>query len=47
MQKIDSIATVYFIIIYINENLLNAKNAYRKKHNLLTSNEIVDIRKKI
>ena len=31
----------------INENLLNAKNAYRKKHNLLTSNEIVDIRKKI
>ena len=30
----------------INENLLNAKNAYRKKHNLLTSNEIIDIRKK-
>lgn len=25
----------------------NAKNAYRKKHNLLTSHEIVDIRKKI
>ena len=28
----------------INENLLNAKNAYRKKHNLLTSDEIAGIR---
>ncbi len=27
-----------------NENLLNARNAYRKVHNLLTSDEIVDIR---
>jgi putative zinc finger/helix-turn-helix YgiT family protein len=27
-----------------NENLLNARNAYRIKHGLLTSNEIVDIR---
>lgn len=30
----------------INENLLNARNAYREKHNLLTSSEIVGIRKK-
>lgn len=27
-----------------NENLLNARNAYRKKHGLLTSREIVDLR---
>ncbi len=27
-----------------NENLLNARNAYREKHGLLTSNEIVKIR---
>lgn len=27
-----------------NENLLSARNAYRKKHGLLTSEEIVDIR---
>lgn len=30
----------------INENLLNARNAYRVKHNLLTSTEIVELRKK-
>ena len=30
----------------INENLLNARNAYRVKHNLLTSFEIIEIRKK-
>lgn len=29
-----------------NENLLNARNEYRKKHNLLTSDEIVAIREK-
>ncbi len=28
----------------VNENLLNARNAYRVKHGLLTSNEIVSIR---
>ena len=28
----------------LNTNLLSARNAYRKKHNLLTSNEIVKIR---
>lgn len=28
----------------VNENLLNARNAYRVKHNLLTSDEIVKIR---
>lgn len=27
-----------------NQNLLNARNEYQKKHNLLTSNEIVEIR---
>ena len=27
-----------------SENLLNARNAYRKKHHLLTSDEIVEIR---
>lgn len=30
----------------VNENLLNARNAYRKMHGLLTSNEIVEIREK-
>lgn len=29
MQKIDSIATIYFIIIYINENLLNINANYK------------------
>ena len=29
----------------LDENLLNAKNSYRKKVGLLTSNEIIDIRK--
>lgn len=29
-----------------NENLLNARNAYRRKHGLLTSNEIVEIRER-
>lgn len=29
----------------INANLLAARNAYRKKHNLLTSDEIINIRK--
>lgn len=29
-----------------NENLLNARNEYRKEHNLLTSNQIVEIREK-
>lgn len=29
-----------------NENLLNARNAYRRKHNLLTSYEIVEIRER-
>lgn len=29
-----------------NTNLLNARNAYRKKHNLLTSNEIIEIRER-
>lgn len=28
-----------------NSNLLNARNAYRKKHDLLTSDEIINIRK--
>lgn len=28
----------------VNENLLRARNAYRKEHNLLTSNEIIEIR---
>lgn len=28
----------------VNENLLRARNAYREKHGLLTSNEIVEIR---
>lgn len=28
-----------------NENLLNARNAYRKKHGLLTSDEMIAIRK--
>lgn len=30
----------------LDRNLLNARNAYRKKHGLLTSDEIVNIRKK-
>ena len=30
----------------MDENLLRARNAYRNKHGLLTSDEIVDIRKK-
>lgn len=30
----------------LNKNLLSMKNAYRKKHNLLTSNEIEEIRDK-
>ena len=30
--------------LMVNENLLNARNAYRVKHGLLTSNEIVAIR---
>jgi len=29
-----------------NQNLLNARNAYRRKHGLLTSDEIVEIRKR-
>lgn len=29
-----------------NENLLNARNAYRRNHNLLTSQEIVEIRER-
>lgn len=28
----------------VNENLLNARNAYRVKHNLLTSDQIIEIR---
>ena len=30
----------------LNQNILNAKNAYRKKHNLLTSDDIIEIREK-
>ena len=30
----------------LNDNLLNARNMYRKAHNLLTSNDIVTIREK-
>ena len=41
MQKIDSIATAYFIIIYINHNLLNIvanyKNFYFYKINTKNS----------
>ena len=31
----------------LNDNLLNARNMYRKAHNLLTSNDIVTIREKL
>ena len=43
----DEDESEFVTVKLLNDNLLNARNMYRKAHNLLTSNDIVTIREKL